>query len=258
MGRLHAALSLALFLFGCGGSQSPDDASKQKDEGITIGDRGDGTRRSMTPGGTDDGDDDGMEVEGLKGHISQYDINKGVQKRAGAIDKCYRGQLAGRKYVGGEIELSYVVKRDGTVKKALISKSNLGDWSIEQCLRNVAMGMKFVKPKGGEAEFSVPLEFESRSKALWWGDDRATTEVSEKIAALEECATKAGAAAPPVTWVTAYVGNRGEVQSVGFAEPSGGLSAEWAACAVEVVKAWPLSDPTGKIAKLSFRFPVES
>jgi hypothetical protein len=59
-----------------------------------------------------------------------------------------------------------------------------------------------------------------------------------------------------VLLITAYVGPRGQVRSVGFAEPSGGLSDEWAACAVEVVKSWSLSDPRGKIAKLSFGFPA--
>jgi len=197
-----------------------------------------------------------MEVEGLKGHLEPYDIQKGVEKRSAALGECYHGKLGGRRYVGGKIEMAYVVNRDGTVKAVNMSKSDLGDWNMEKCLLDVARSMTFKKPRGGEAEFSVPLEFNPRNPPIWWGDDRATTETTEKLTELATCVEKAGDA-PADLWVTAYVGTRGKVQSVGFAAPAGGLTDEWASCAAEVVLAWELGDPRGKVAKLSFRFGGE-
>lgn len=244
----------ALFMASCGGSETPETKSggdQGDDEGVVLGDRPT-DRRSVGPGGTDDADDDGFEVEGLKGHIPQYDINKSVQKNAGAIDACYRGKLAGRPYVGGTVELAFVVQKDGTVKTVNLAKSDLGDWSMEKCLLEVAAAMTFVKPKGGKlAEFAVPVEFEPRKRPMWWAQARIEVELEGKLEALGECAETEP---PPADLlITAYVIKRGAIPSVGFAAPQGGLSEEWVECATEVMKGWALSDPRGRIAKLSFR-----
>lgn len=254
--RFAVVTSLLTFLaVACGGSDTePNDPSKKaNDDKISLGDRP-GDRRSSGPGVDEDEDDGDMEVEGLKGHLSPYDIQKGVEKHSGKLGGCYHGRLAGRRHVGGKVEFSYLVNRDGTVKQVFLSKSDLGDWGMELCLIEVARGMKFAKPKGGEAEFSVPLEFNAQKPAMWWGDDRATTEVGEKPAELEQCADKSGKKAPPELLVTAYVGTRGKIASVGFGAPQGGLADEWASCAAEVIGAWELSDPRGRIAKLSFEY----
>jgi hypothetical protein len=52
-----------------------------------------------------------------------------------------------------------------------------------------------------------------------------------------------------------YVGTRGQVKSTGFASASETpLDDAWADCAEIKVKAWVLSDPRGRIAKMMFRF----
>lgn len=248
-----AAVPAMLLALACGGSEKEAEEPGVSDEDrISLGDRPD-SRRSGGPGtDDDDDDDDGMEVEGLKGHLAPYDIQRGVQKHSAALSSCYHDKLGKRRYVGGGIEMMFIVKRDGTVKSVHMGKSDLGEWSMEKCLLGAAANIKFKKPKGGEAEFTVPLEFTPRKPALWWGDDRTTTEVAEKLPELAAC--KEAGAAPKKTWITAYVGIRGQVQSVGFAVPEGGMTDEWATCAEGVVKAWELGDPLGKIVKLSFLY----
>jgi len=50
-----------------------------------------------------------------------------------------------------------------------------------------------------------------------------------------------------------YVANRGVVKSVGFSvKGDTALPDEWADCAEAKAKAWTLTDPRGKITKLSF------
>jgi len=257
MRRLALCCAVLAGAVACGGSEAEvkEPKATASDERVELGERPD-TRRSTGPGTDDDDAGDGMEVEGLKGHLEPYDIQKGVEKRSKALGDCYHGKLGGRRFVGGKIEMAYVVNRDGTVKTVTMSKSDLGSWDMEKCLLDVARSMTFKKPRGGEAEFSVPLEFNPRNPPIWWGDDRASAEVTDKLQELAACNEKAGEG-PADLWITAYVTTRGKIASVGFAAPDGGLSDEWAACAAEVVSAWELGDPRGKVAKLSFRYGGE-
>jgi hypothetical protein len=110
--------------------------------------------------------------------------------------------------------------------------------------------MSFVAPKGGEAEFSVPLDFSSPRSVEWWDEERTAREIDDVTGELGDCP---GGASD--IWVTLYVGRGGKVTSVGFASSAKPpIADEWADCAAGKAASWVLSDPRGKVAKLSFRF----
>ena len=92
--------------------------------------------------------------------------------------------------------------------------------------------------------------YSAGSGALPWDEDQAIRAVGGKYAELGGCARSGGGDPSDVT-VTIYVGTRGKVQSVGFAAPAG-VAEAWADCAEAKVSAWTLTDPRGKVAKLSF------
>ncbi len=248
------ALAMAGLAAGCGGKS---DTSAAKEPGAEDGDAPSG-RRGMAPdiGEEEEGDDD-LQVEGLRGRIDTYDIQEGVKPHAGAIDGCFTKNRGKARYLGGNVELLFIVAKDGTVQNVHLSQSNLGSWPIERCLLEVSRGMTFVKPKGGApAEFTLPLGFTARTPPEDWDSGRAAVEVTDKqLAELATCA-EAGAA-PASARITVYLGTRGQVQSAGFATTAP-IDEAWATCAEQKLLGWMLTDPQGRIARMTFAFPAEA
>jgi hypothetical protein len=239
------ALSSSLVaLAGCGGAEQ---GTREK---IVAADHHD---RAAPRDDDDDEADDGVEIEGLKGHLDQADIQAGVEPHHGALTDCFMSRVGKRKFLGGSVELSWLIARDGSVKQVQIATADLGAWPIEKCLLEVSRAMAFVEPEGGEAEFSLPLDFPPRGGVTVWEEAKAIAEVEPKLGELAACS---GADGDVI--VTLYVGTRGLVQSVGFATgvASGAPSYTdaWAECAATAISAWTLSDPLGQVAKLAFRY----
>jgi hypothetical protein len=114
--------------------------------------------------------------------------------------------------------------------------------------------MRFAAPRGNaDADFTLPLDLASgRGDVKWWGDEQTASELAPHLTDLAACDSETGAA-PGEVLVTAYVGNRGQVRSIGFAGPAE-IDPAWADCVVERAAGWTLSDPRGSIAKLSFTY----
>ena len=244
---------------GCGGSQSAEQTTPET-ESAREGE--DGYHRASAPD-IGEGEDDGLQIEGLGGRLDVYDINQGIQPHAGALDRCHTSNQGRRRYIGGDVELAFVVHPDGKVKNVGLIRSDLGAWPMEQCLLDIGRQIVFPAPEGnGEADFTVPLSFAARSRVTVWDDVQAQAEVAEHLADLAACAEETGVEDPQAVRITAYVGTRGQVQSVGFATPGEAtaiapLDPTWAECAEAKVLAWSLSDPMGQIARLTFTYPAE-
>lgn len=247
-----------LALLACGGADKKVDSPALDGEEMIQDDEAPTGHRASVPDLGDEDDDDGMEIEGLKGYIDPYDIEKAVEPHFTDLATCFKGQAKREHYLGGEVVLSFTVARDGTVKTVQVSRSSVGSHQVESCLLAESKTMSFKKPKGGEADFSLPLDFDARQPAIWWSEEKAQQEVGDRPAGLRRCRQEAGAADPKNVWVTLYLGNRGVVKSVGFASPhKNGIDPQWAQCAAAKVTAWTLNDPRGKIAKLGFRYNPE-
>jgi TonB family protein len=250
---LVALLGLSI---GCGGSDKKVESSDKEREVLELDDEAPTGRRSAVPGMDDDDDDEGMQVEGLRGHLDPNDIQEGVRPHNKALASCFESRAKKRYYLGGEVVLAVTVAKDGAVKSARAEKSSLGSHEIERCLLDEAMTMRFVKPKGGDADFTLPLDFDARRPANWWTEEQADLALGDKPEDLSECRQEG--TDPTNVWVTLYLGNRGVVQSVGFASPhKDGIDTAWADCAAAKVLAWQLNDPRGKVAKLGFRYNPE-
>lgn len=247
------ALAIAL-ICACGGSDKK--AEEPDDDRIAIGDRDPETRAPIDVEDDDDGDDDdSLEISGLRGHLDPYDIERGVQPHAGALTGCYNNRVGRMRYVGGDVELKYLISRAGEVKRVQLAKSDLGAWNIEKCLLEAARQMTFTKPKGGEAVFSLPLEFSPTRSVQWLEEDIGLAQVKPFVSELSACAAESETRDPREVTVTVYVGPRGVVKSVGFASAAKReIPDAWADCAEAKIKAWTLADPLGRIAKLAFRY----
>lgn len=183
-----------------------------------------------------------FKVEGTLGTLDDASVQLVVQKQGAALEACYKGEAGKKRYLGGAVQLKLRVARDGAVKSALAA-SELGSWEVEKCLVRVARGMRFSKPKGGEAEVVLPLEFPATRPAAA-GDGG---ELSGELRSLASCSGGPGAVD-----VTAYVGPGGKVTSAGFSAEAP-FSDAWGDCAVGKLRALKLTDPHGKIVRLAAR-----
>ena len=250
------ALLLSLPLVACGGADKPatQEPRAADDNRMELGDRPTDHRPTGPKLDDDEGDGSGLAVAGLRGHLDEYDIRHGLDPHRRELSTCYTSRIKRRNYIGGKIRLHFVVNPDGTVKAVNVGESDLGAWEIEACILGVARAMTFARPHGGEAVFDIPLEFSGKRAVTWWEEDKADQEVATKLTELSTCQPS-----PADAWVTLYVGTRGKVLSAGFSAPSGAaISDDWATCAAQAMKAWKLSDPKGKIAKVSFRYAPDS
>ena len=198
-----------------------------------------------------------VSVSGTRGRLDAQQIQGGVAPHAAALGECYKAELKQKKFLSGKLVLDVRVNKSGGVGRARIADSDVGDWAVERCVLGVARRMTFARPVGGdgEAEFQVPLDFTSDQPPLEsWPEEQVAVAVAGKRAQLDACAGQAGGA-PAGLIVTLYVGNRGQVKSVGFASAGGaGIADAWAECAARAVTTWTMADPMGKVVKASFRY----
>lgn len=254
--RIHLCRGVAFLLLGvvasCG---APNKKAAESEQKVALGEDGRGQgHRPKTPNVDGDEPQDGMEVQGLKGYLDPVDIQQGITPHTTALSACFSDGTKTARHIGGKLELQFTVATSGDVAKVQVFTSDIGAWDVEKCLLNVGRQMTFAKPKGGDAVFTLPLSFEATRPVLWWSADKAQSEVKTLLGQLREC--NDGKPAPQDLWVTLYLGNKGVVESVGFASKhKSGFSDTWADCAVTTITAWELSDPRGQIAKLSFRYP---
>jgi hypothetical protein len=194
--------------------------------------------------------DDGLEVESTRGKMAPEDVEAGIAPHAQALQDCYLSRVGKQKWLGGKVELKWQIARDGTLTSAQIVSADLGHWGVEKCMLGLARAMSFAKPKGGDADFTVPLELSARGNAEWWDEEKASAVVAKRVAELATCAED-GLPDPTDVTVTVYVGTRGKVQSAGFSSPAL-IDDAWADCAHKIVMGWTLTDPKGRVAKLAF------
>ena len=200
----------------------------------------------------DEPSEDGLEVSPVRGSVDPSVVSDRLEPRAPALEACYSTQVGRRKWLGGGLELAWDVGGDGTIAGVRIASSDLGAWPIEKCVLGVARAVSFGAPRGNKpAMVTAPLTFSAGVGAVRWNDAMATKAIGDKLAKLATCASTS--AAPTDVTITLYLGTRGKVQTVGFASPRGFAEA-WADCAEKMIMAWSLTDPRGKVAKLSINY----
>lgn len=201
----------------------------------------------------DDGGNDDVQVEGLMGHIDRVDIQPVIERSWDRVQSCYSGGIGKLRYVGGQMELKFRVARDGSVKHVHVARGTLGAWPVEKCVLEIARAMSFPKPKGGEAEFSFPIDFPSRGRTIAMDEGRASSELPPKLATLTKCNEDVDGATEPLPGridVTLYIGPGGKVTSAGFAtEDQNDIPDAWADCAHAEATTWKLTDPRGSVWK---------
>jgi hypothetical protein len=193
-----------------------------------------------------------MTVKGLKGTLPPAAIQAGIAPVEADLSACYKSNLKGSRFLSGHVILGFRIKRDGSVKNVDLAESDLGSWKVEKCLLDVSRALQFVEPEGGEATFTVPLEFQGgRGEVSSWEAER----LGKRLPTLDKKIDKAckGVGRRNRAQVTLYLGRRGKVRSVGFAGAH--VPDEWKDCAEAIISESVLVDPRGQLVKISFWVP---
>jgi hypothetical protein len=204
--------------------------------------------------------DDGVDVVSTHGHMEPAVVQAGIQPHAGELSECYTSRVGKRGWLGGHVSLHWEIQKDGTVKTVKLAESDLGSWPIEKCLLEIARVAAFGKPVGGDADFTVPLDFFAqgthKSSAAVWDEDQGLKAVGGQLVKLDDCAKQKGVKGgrPDDVTITLYVGSQGKAQSVGFSSTKTVLDDSWVECAEKAALAWRLPDPRGPVAKLAIRY----
>jgi TonB family protein len=192
--------------------------------------------------------DDGVTILHAHGRMDPAAVEAGIEPHGTELGACYTSRVGRRRWLGGHVVIHWDIKQDGTVTNVRLSESDLGAWPVEKCLLDVARSATFAKPIGGDAEFTLPLDFSARGGAEVWDEDQGLRAVGGQLAKLDACA-KHGQ--PDDVTITLYVGPHGKAKSVGFSSSSSDIADDWAECAEKAALGWRLPDPRGRIAKLA-------
>ncbi len=198
--------------------------------------------------------EEGVTIVNAHGHMEKEAVEAGLKPHNDELSACYMKSPKLKKWIGGHVLIHWDIKKDGTVTSVkLMSESNLGAWAIEKCLLEVARSASFDKPIGGDADFTLPLDFTAKATSLPWTEDQALKAVGGQLVKLDKCDQKNGK--PHDLTITLYVGPHGKAQSIGFSSDSSEIKEKWAECAEKQAMAWRLPDPRGTVAKLAVRRP---
>jgi hypothetical protein len=248
--RAALGLALALAAAACGGG-GPGGGPPAARPGEPAP-----ARTPRVPVDDDDELEDGVVITSTRGRMEPATIELGLEPHKEGLGDCYMSRVGARRWLGGRVSIHWEIKRDGTIAAVKLAESDLGAWPIEKCLLDIARAATFGKPIGGDADFSIPLDFSAKGRPAIWDEDQSLKAVGGQVAALDACAKAKGVKgpAPEDVTITVYVGPQGKAQSVGFASASSVLDDAWAECAEKAALAWRLPDPRGTVAKLAVRY----
>jgi len=191
---------------------------------------------------------DELAVTGLRGTLSQSEIQNALEPRMLKFSRCVQRRSGDVEWISGRLEFSFHVALDGSVASVFPSGGGMGDRESERCMIDIAKGVRFHAPHGGEADFSwpleVPLDPEVREPVVWDASQANEVLLANAQAALEVCGGGAFS-------ITAYIDPDGHVVSAGAVTSSVDDAAKLD-CITDAIKGWVFPSPGSYAARVSF------
>jgi hypothetical protein len=82
------------------------------------------------------------------GRLPPEVIQEIVRSNYGAFRSCYEEGLGRTRTLAGRVDVRFVIERDGSVGKAIISDNTLPDCKVSECVRSKYPTFKFPAPDG--------------------------------------------------------------------------------------------------------------
>ena len=85
----------------------------------------------------------------IMGALDKSLIDAVIKRNMNQIRYCYQRELTKNPSLGGKIVVKFTIAKDGSVSKASIKSSSMGNSQVENCIAGRFMQFKFPEPKGG-------------------------------------------------------------------------------------------------------------
>jgi pSer/pThr/pTyr-binding forkhead associated (FHA) protein len=85
----------------------------------------------------------------ILGALDKSLIDAVIKRHMNQIRYCYQRELTKNPNLGGKVTVKFVIAKDGSVSKASIKSSSLGNKSAESCITGRFRRFRFPEPKGG-------------------------------------------------------------------------------------------------------------
>jgi TonB family protein len=265
--RPLASIAVAV-LFACGSSPAPAKPVAMTD-----------TKPKRVPIEEEEEEAD-FSMVSTRGRMDPKVAEAGIKPHVDALSECYTSRVGKRKWLGGSVVIHWDISKGGEVTSVKLAESNLGAWPVEQCLVDVAKQATFGKPIGGDADFSIPLDFSAKGRPMDWDEEKSLRAIGGQIRTLDACEEPEEALAPKEppskkkskgkkkpakatvkatlpedVLVTIYVGPAGKPESVGFASAVSEIDPAWGACAEQLaMTTWRLPATKAGMAKAAMKY----
>jgi hypothetical protein len=96
----------------------------------------------------------------ISGRLEPAVIQRIVRQNYGEFRKCYEEGLGRNPKLQGKVSIRFVIERDGSVSRPLISETTLPDCNVARCVRDAYTKLKFPPPDGGIVTVVYPIMLE--------------------------------------------------------------------------------------------------
>jgi hypothetical protein len=97
------------------------------------------------------------------GSLSKEQINKVVRAHLAGVKYCYEKELQHKTSLAGGVDIFWVIQADGTVSKANVKQSSMGDAAVEGCIVRQVKQWQFPKAPGQTIVGRYPFIFKGGS-----------------------------------------------------------------------------------------------
>lgn len=96
----------------------------------------------------------------VRGSLHRELITRVVRSKRRAMRRCYEDGLKGHARLSGDITIRFTIAGDGTVGRASVESSAIGDDAVERCMLDLIERARFPPPQGaGMTIVEYPLTF---------------------------------------------------------------------------------------------------
>ena len=102
-----------------------------------------------------------MQIPEVDGNMDRRIIQKVTKRHKGELRACYEKELPKTKGIKGKIVVNWVIDAQGSIIKAEVKETTVGNPDVENCFTNSIKHWRFPSPKGGgTVQVDFPFELE--------------------------------------------------------------------------------------------------
>lgn len=98
----------------------------------------------------------------VMGSLNKSVVDETIRNKLSKIQWCYENGLAENPGIAGRVVVNFVISGTGKVRSSQVQKSTLGNYAVEECVRDTIKDIVFPAPQdGGDVIVNYPLIFKS-------------------------------------------------------------------------------------------------